>query len=241
MKYFVGCSGFHYKDWKGKFYPEELNTQEWLSFYAEQFNTVEINNSFYKLPNKETVEHWYAQTPAHFIFTIKGSRYVTHMKKMKPGEKLKSAVQNVYDVADVLKGKLGCVLWQLPGNQHKDVEKLDRFCEILSPHFKNVMEFRHNSWYDEEVYAVLKKHEVSFCIISAPDGLKEDAVVTSDTVYARFHGKDEWYNYFYSEKEMQTWAARIKKLKGKRCYIYFNNDWNANAVENARMLREMLV
>lgn len=242
MYIFTGCSGFHYDGWKGLFYPEELSKSEWLPYYAEHFKTVEINNSFYRIPKKSTLEKWHEQTPGHFRFTMKGNQYITHRKKLVDDEKMRDRLRYFYEVIEVLGGKLGCVLWQLPGNLHRNDEKLEKFCSRLSSDFKNEMEFRHESWFAEPVMEILKKYDVSYCILSAPDNLPEQFITTSDTAYVRFHGKKEWYRYDYSAEaeELKKWADRIKKLKARRVYLYFNNDYEAKAVFNGKKMQELL-
>lgn len=240
MYTFTGCSGFHYDAWKELFYPDDLSPKEWLPYYAKYFKTVEINNSFYRLPKKETLKKWHGQTPGNFRFTMKGSRYITHRKKLVDDENLRSALKNFYDTVEVLGGKLGCILWQLPGNLHRNDEKLDAFCSRLSTDFKNVMEFRHNSWFIEPVMEVLSSHQVSYCIISAPADLPEDVYITTDTGYVRFHGKKQWYNYDYSEDELREWSSKVKNLSAARVYLYFNNDAHANAVNNGQTMRKLL-
>ncbi len=240
MYTFIGCSGFHYDHWKGPFYPQDLSQKEWLPHYAKYFKTVEINNSFYRLPKKQTLKKWHEQTPGNFRFTMKGSQYITHRKKLVDDDNLRSGLNNFYNTVEVLGGKLGCILWQLPGNLHRNDKKLDTFCSRLSTDFKNVMEFRHRSWFAEPIMGILSKHQVSYCIISAPDDLPEDMHITTDTGYMRFHGKSQWYNYNYSDDELQDWSIKIKKMSAPRIYIYFNNDAETNAVKNARYLQELL-
>lgn len=237
QKHLVGCSGFHYKDWKGTFYPEDIPQKQWLEYYAKHFDTVEINNSFYRMPKEDTVKHWYERVPNRFSFTLKGSRYITHVKKLNDPEE---HVKKFYHLADLLRDKLGCILWQLPPNLHVNIEKLKRFCGALNPAYHNVIEFRHMSWYDEAVYNILQEHRVAFCIISAPDDLPEDQVSTADFAYVRFHGKTDWYNYKYSQEEMKKWGENIRALDAKQVYVYFNNDWNTNAVKDARQLLDVL-
>lgn len=240
MYTFTGCSGFHYDAWKELFYPDDLSQNEWLPYYAKFFKTVEINNSFYRLPKKETLKKWHGQTPGNFRFTMKGSRYITHRKKLVDDKNMRTALKNFYDTVEVLGGKLGCILWQLPGNLHRKDEKLDIFCSRLSTDFNNVMEFRHGSWFTEPVMEILSKHKVSFCIISAPDELPEDMYVTTDTGYVRFHGKKQWYNYDYSDDELREWSSKIKNTSAARVYLYFNNDAHANAVNNGQVMRKLL-
>lgn len=236
-KYHIGCSGFYYKDWVGKFYPEDLNKKKWLEFYAESFDTVEINNSFYRLPKENVVQGWYDRTPENFKFTLKGSRYITHIKKLK---EVGESVAYFYHLADILAEKLGSILWQLPPAFKKNIERLETFCKLLAPEYKNVMEFRHPSWFDEEVYDILRKYDVAYCIISAPEGLPEDVITTAQHGYLRFHGKDEWYNYDYSEDQLKEWVDILEKMNMKEVFIYFNNDYNANAVKNGKRLIELL-
>lgn len=237
QQYIIGCSGFHYKDWRGQFYPEDLPQSQWLEFYARTFGTVEINNSFYRMPKENAVKGWYAQAPAGFRFTLKGHRYTTHMKKLKDPQE---SVKRFYHMADGLKEKLGCVLWQLPKNLHKDTERLEHFCTTLKPEYQNVIEFRHNSWWHTAVYDILQRHQTAFCILSAPDNLPDALVETADFAYVRFHGTKEWYNYLYSANEMKEWANKIKTLKAKKVYIYFNNDMHANAIKNGEQLQRLL-
>lgn len=240
MYTFTGCSGFHYKHWKSAFYPEELSEKEWLPYYAEHFKTVEINHSFYSLPKEKELLHWYEQTPGHFRFTMKGSRYITHMKKLVDDKDLRAGLKKFYGAIEPLQGKLGCVLWQLPGNLHRNDEKLNTFCSLLSSNIKNVIEFRHQSWFTEEVLEILKERQVSYCIISAPDDLPEYIKASTDTAYVRFHGKTDWYQYEYSNNELSTWAERIKELSVKRTYLYFNNDAEARAPANAQQMQKLL-
>ena len=232
----IGCSGYHYDDWKGDFYPKDLPKKKWIEYYAEHFDTVELNNTFYNLPEKKTFKNWYDRTPDNFEFTVKGSRYITHMKKLKD---VKTSVDDFYDAISPLQEKTGCILWQLPGNLHKNTGKLKQFCQWLSKSYKNVIEFRHNSWFDEEVYDILRKYKVIFCMISAPGDLEENTLNTTDTSYLRFHGKKEWYKYLYTEKELKSWKDRIESQDISGLYIYFNNDYDANSIKNARQIKEM--
>ncbi|MGM0739449.1 MAG: DUF72 domain-containing protein [Bacteroidota bacterium] len=237
MKHHVGCSGFNYDDWKEVFYPKDIRKKDWLEYYATRFDTVEINSTFYHLPKEKTLDNWYDRTPGNFRFTLKGSRFITHQKKLNDPQE---PVKKFQGLAARLKGKLGCILWQLPGNQTKDIGKLDTFCRTLGGDFRNVIEFRHNSWFDQEVYDVMNNYDVSFCMISAPGELREDAVKTSDLAYLRFHGKEEWYKYLYSEKELKDWAEKIRQLNAQQVYAYFNNDQDANAPRNAADFRKIL-
>lgn len=236
-KYHIGCSGFYYNDWAGDFYPEGLNKREWLEYYAQKFDTVEINNSFYRMPNEKTVEGWYKRTPKNFTFTLKGNRYITHIKRLKG---VSDNIPTFYHLADLLKEKLACILWQLPPNFKVDHERLEDFCSTLSTHYRNVIEFRHQSWFEEEVYDILRKHQVAYCIISAPGGLPEDIITTTNFSYIRFHGKTQWYKYDYSQKQLQEWRDKMEALETPDNYIYFNNDYDTRAIKNAYMLQHLL-
>lgn len=241
MIIFIGCSGYSYDDWKGDFYPDDMPQDEWLSFYAEKFNTVEINNSFYKFPENESIKKWLSQAPANFRFSIKGHRFFTHLKKFNVDDSFKEKLNNFQSSLEPLKEKAGCVLWQLPGNLHKNIPKLEAFCQELDNDFTHVLEFRHPSWFDEDVYEFMKKNNIAFCILSAPGNLPEDLIVTHKTAYVRFHGKKEWYDYLYSEKELKEWKKRLNGLKNiKQLFVYFNNDKHGNAVKNAITLKKLL-
>ncbi len=241
MKIFIGCSGYSYKDWKKKFYPEELPKKEWLSFYAEHFNTVEINNTFYKFPTQDQLSQWKDQTPKSFKFTIKANRYLSHMKKLKVDDDFMKSLKGFNESLESIKDKLGCVLWQLPGNLKENIPKLETFFDKLDHQMQHVIEFREKSWFNDQVYDVLRKHNIAYCMLSAPDDLPEEVVTTSKTAYLRFHGKSTWYNYEYSDEELNTWKNRLNKLKGiNQLFIYFNNDHQAYAVKNAKALKEMM-
>lgn len=237
MTNYTGCSGFSYDAWKGLFYPEDVPQKKWLEYYASQFNSVEINNSFYRLPREKTLDQWYQRVPGDFRFTLKGSRFITHRKKMN---QVGGAVKTFYERAALLDDKLGCILWQLPANQHKDIEKLREFCGVLSRDFRNVIEFRHNSWFEEEVFAVMRQNGIIFCMLSAPDGLSAQAVKTAGPVYIRFHGRDEWYKHLYTSEELERWAGQLTALEPETIYAYFNNDNAAHAPRNAAMLKDLL-
>lgn len=239
MTSYLGTSGFYYSDWKGTFYPEDIARREWLKYYANHFRTVEINNTFYKTPKKSSFEKWDADTPYNFKFTLKGSRYVTHLKKLNEPEE---GLHNFYKAIEPLAHKTDCVLWQLPPSLHFDKEKLETFARACSSEYSNVMEFRHSSWFTEECYDILRKYKLSFCMLSTPDELPEIALQTCRTAYLRFHGKDKKnrYRYHYSDAELKAWAKKIKNLSPQRIFIYFNNDYDAHAIENARKLQDML-
>jgi len=245
IRTFVGTSGYNYSHWSdGVFYPGGLSEREWLEYYANFFNTVELNVSFYRLPKRSTFEGWRKRTPEDFTFVVKGSRYITHIKKLKDcGE----ALNLFFNHVEGLKEKLGAVLWQLPPNLHINCERLESFCKIIhdlkvSSLTRHSFEFRHRSWFCKEVYSILKKYGFSLCIAHSNYWPYEE-VTTSDFVYLRFHGGEILYGSNYSEKELRDWASKARYWmgKGKDIYAYFNNDAHGFAVKNALRFKELLV
>ena len=238
IKYFIGTSGWHYDDWRGLFYPEKLPKDRWLEFYARRFITLELNNSFYRLPSENAFTNWYNSSPEGFIFSVKASRYITHIKRLND---CSEAVNNFMSRACLLKEKLGPVLYQLPSNFHRDDTRLEAFLKILPKDIKHAIEFRHESWFHENIYDLLRKYNVGFAAFDMPD-LTSILLATSDFLYLRFHGGNSLYSSRYSEREMSTWAEKISKLSGKleSAYIYFNNDVAGYAIENAQTLRSFL-
>jgi len=235
--YFLGCSGYFYWGWKGRFYPKDLKPKEWLSYYSKFFNTVEINSTFYNFPRTSNLRRFYRETPENFLISVKMNRAITHMKKFRDTEDM---VRNFYEVIrEGLREKIGCVLFQLPPSFRYSEESLERILSQLDPSFRNVVEFRHESWWREEVYERLREEEVIFCSVSSPK-LPEDLIETSDTVYIRFHGKEGWYRYNYSEGELKLWAEKIRKSSAREVFVYFNNDYNAYAPYNCLKLMELL-
>lgn len=241
MNYNIGCSGFYYTDWKKKFYPDGLSQKDWLPFYAEHFNTVEINNTFYRMPVEKNLLSWKNKTPADFKFTIKANRFFTHDKKLIVDEEFNRQIQILNNTLNVLDDKLGCILWQIPGSIHNNLTVLRHWCDTVDKSKQNVIEFRHTSWFTDDVYEMLHNYKIAFCMISAPGNLPEATVATAPTAYLRMHGKQKWYRYFYSDDELHEWEKRIKSLTGvENMYVYFNNDYDANAVKNAKKLSDLL-
>jgi uncharacterized protein YecE (DUF72 family) len=238
MKKYLGCSGFYYEEWKGNFYPEGLAKRKWLEYYTSKFDTLELNSTFYRLPKPETIQNWFDKTPEHFTFSVKGSRFITHIKKLKD---VNESVSQFYELIYPFGEKLGAVLWQLQGNFQRNDERLESFCQALSREFINVIEFRHPSWFVPEVYQILEKYGIVCCSFSSPLLLPENLFVTSGTAYLRFHGKKEWYDYLYSKEELAEWAQKIKAQKPERLYVYFNNTFYAQAVQNCKEMERMLL
>jgi uncharacterized protein YecE (DUF72 family) len=237
-KYYIGCSGWHYEHWRGLHYPKELPKPKWLSFYARQFDTVELNNSFYRLPSEKAFNTWQESTPDDFVFAVKVSRFITHVKRLKS---LGSAVENFLSRADLLKEKLGPLLYQLPPSMGRNDEVLKNFLSTLPSKYQHVIEFRHESWIDEAVFDILRRHNVGLCVFDMP-GFGCPLVATSHFAYVRLHGSEGLYSSSYSDEELAQWAQRIARLSHdvRVSYIYFNNDAEAFAIENAMTLRSLL-
>ncbi|RLE38850.1 DUF72 domain-containing protein [Candidatus Woesearchaeota archaeon] len=234
MKY-LGTSGWYYQHWVKRFYPKDLSKDKWLEYYARHFNTVEINSTFYHLPYKNVLKNWYNQTPEKFRFTLKANRQITHVKKFK---NVKKSVKTFYMLSDIMQEKLANILWQIPPTLKFNMKKLNEIIKVLNPDYKNVIEFRHKSWFTLEVYENLKENDIIYCIVSGPN-LPLDFKLTAKTGYFRLHGRS-WYNYNYGKKELTEFAGKIKKLKAKDFYIYFNNDYNAYAIKNCEMLKGLI-
>ena len=238
LHYHIGTSGWHYEHWRGRFYPEKLTKAEWLEFYASHFTTVELNNSFYRLPSEAAFTTWYNSSPANFTFAVKVSRFITHIKRLKNSEE---AVENFISRAKILEEKLGPLLYQLPPNMHRNDEVLESFLSNLPRGMKHVLEFRHQSWLEEKVFEILRKYNIGLCVFDMPS-FTCPLEMTADFAYIRFHGSGELYSSCYSDKELADWAKRLTNLdiNLKAVYIYFNNDAEAFAVRNAMTLRDYL-
>ncbi|MBV9329262.1 MAG: DUF72 domain-containing protein [Chloroflexi bacterium] len=239
----IGTSGWSYKHWEnGKFYPQGTRASEFLPFFATHFATVEINYSYYQLPPRKTFELWRRKAPAGFVFAVKASRYLTHMKKLKdPAEPLERLLHN----AGGLGKTLGPVLFQFPRQWKLNLQRLQEFCAALGAHpsHRYAFEFRHQSWLTAEVYAVLHDNNAALCL-PIGWGIPLDVQVTADWTYIRFHGGER--SHFFEDDELAPWAARIRGWReaGIDSYSYFNNDtlWRGRpaAIDNARRLREMV-
>ena len=238
LYYYIGTSGWHYEHWRNRFYPEKLVKPKWLEFYAGHFNTVELNNSFYRLPSEAAFATWRDSSPANFTFAVKVSRFITHIKKLRNTEE---AVENFISKARILGGKLGPLLYQLPPNMHRNDEVLESFVSTLDRGLKHVFEFRHQSWLDDSVFEILRRYNVGLCVFDMPS-FTCPVVATADFAYVRFHGSTGLYWSCYSDEELADWAKRLVELAVnlKAVYIYFNNDAEAFAVRNAITLRAFL-
>ena len=238
MSVHVGTSGWHYKDWVGPFYPEDLRTGEMLGYYSREFATVEINSSFYRLPEAETLAAWRDATPQRFVFAFKANRYITHMKKLHD---VKDALGGMLAAARLLGEKLGPILFQLPPRWRANAERLRQFLELLPGDLPTAFEFRDPSWFADEVYETLRAHRVGFCIYDLA-GTRAPREVTSDLVYIRLHGPGGAYKGSYSDKDLSGWAGAVSAWdrSGRDVYCFFDNDERAFAALNAGRLRDML-
>jgi uncharacterized protein YecE (DUF72 family) len=238
-KYRIGCSGFLYDSWRGIFYPADLPQKRWLSFYVEKFDTVELNVTFYRLLKKEAFERWYKETPPQFSFILKGSRFITHIKKLKDVE---LPLLTFFNTTAPLLEKLEVVLWQLPPNFKVNLKNLVDFIEAIKPYpVRHVFEFRHKSWINKRVFRLLSASNIAVCMADWPK-LIDELPLTADFVYIRRHGESGSYATNYTTEQLKKDAKRIKTyLKlGKDVYIFFNNDALGYAPKNAMELRTIL-
>jgi uncharacterized protein YecE (DUF72 family) len=237
-KIHVGTSGWNYKHWLGRFYPEDIKAGSQLSYYASFFSTVELNNSFYALPTPERFRKWKLTTPNNFLFAVKASRYITHMKKLKDGGAI---AESFFSSVGTLKEKLGPILFQLPPGFNANYERLEQFLKEIPRKYRYVFEFRNASWYDEKILALLKKFNCAFCIYELA-GHQSPKEITTDFVYVRLHGPEEKYAGKYSLAALENWAeeCRAWQAMGKDVFVYFDNDQNAYAIQNAIALKKLL-
>jgi uncharacterized protein YecE (DUF72 family) len=231
----IGCSGYFYRHWQGVWYPPGLSASRWFSFYAEHFDTLEINASFYRFPSASAVARWRRQAPDGFTYSIKAPRLITHHKRLAGcGPQLDA----FYTAIAGLGEHLGCVLFQLPPTLHYTEAMLERIAAAMRPGFRNIVEFRHAGWWREPVFAALRAQQIGFCTVAAPD-LPDDVVITADDAYLRLHG-DPWYAQDYDEAGLAAWAVRLRAIDAGRAWVYFNNDAHAFAPKNAATLRRLL-
>ena len=237
-RYYIGTSGWVYKHWRGIFYPEGLPQAKWFDFYSQHFYTVELNNTFYRLPSEKAFITWRQSSPQDFVYAVKVSRLITHLKKLRNVE---GALTNFLSQAKLLQEKLGPLLYQLPPNMPCNEQLLEDFIALLPGEFHHVFEFRNESWLDDRIFNLLRRYNAGFCVYDMPD-LTTPVVATADFAYIRFHGSIGLYESCYSDKELEEWAKRLSDLGGnlKAVYIYFNNDADAYAISNAQRLRHML-
>jgi uncharacterized protein YecE (DUF72 family) len=231
----IGCSGFLYDHWRKNFYPEGLSKNYWLEYYSKHFPTIELNVTFHRLPERETFAKWYLSTPEGFVFSLKGSRFITHVKKLKD---CAEPIEAFFSRTSLLKEKLGVILWQFPPTFNLDLERLKDFLEALKPYcMKNAFELRNKTWINKKIIDLLGKENAAFCMADYPEFLNK-LPLTADFVYMRRHGKEGSYATSYSTESLKKDAKCIKSyLKQKKdVFIYFNNDVSGYAPKNASEL-----
>lgn len=237
-KIHVGTSGWHYLHWKNRFYPSGMPADRFLAFYAGQFQTTEINNTFYQLPRPEAIQSWLATVPDQFIFSVKASRYITHQKKLKDPQK---SLALFFDRIRQFGKKLEVILFQLPGHWKPDAQRLNDFLQILDKKRRYAFEFRNPDWQTSVIIKILQAAGCAFCIYEF-NGVKTPDIVTADFVYIRLHGPRRAYQGSYDTCAIQEWAGKIVSWsrQGKDVYIYFDNDEKAYAAKNALALKNIL-
>jgi uncharacterized protein YecE (DUF72 family) len=235
----VGCSGWQYDSWRGRLYPERCPKRRWLEVYAEHFDTVEVNSTFYRLARREAVAGWVQQTSPEFLFAVKASRYLTHIKRLAG---IEEGIKRFYEPIEPLieAGRLGPVLWQLPENFHRDDARLSGLFELL-PAGLHTIEFRHASWFAPEVMTLLREHGVALTIGDHPSRPFQSYDATADWRFIRFHYGARGRAGNYSATEIAQWAVRISRWRrSESVYVYYNNDWNSYAPANAGLLMRRL-
>ncbi len=233
----IGTSGWNYPHWRGVFYPSGLSQRKWLSYYASYFDTVEVNATFYGTPKETTLRRWYEETPPDFLFALKASRFITHIKRLKD---IEEPLKRFYFVISPLKDKIGPLLFQFPPTLKYQREVIANFLALLDQHFRTAIEVRHQSFHTEDFLELLITHNVALCLSDTAGRYPSlFEVLTADFVYIRLHGSRVLYRSCYTEEELQTWAQKIKKW-AKPTYVYFDNDALGWAVPNALRLKELL-
>lgn len=235
---YIGTSGWHYDDWRGRFYPEDAGKSDFLRLYAQTFRAVEINNTFYSLPRHRTLTHWRDTVPEDFVFACKASRFITHMKKLKDPT---PSTGKFFAAIAALDGKLGPVLFQLPPNWNVNVDRLCAFLDALPPACRYTFEFRDDSWHCKEVYDLLGRHNAALCIYNM-GATVSPVEVTADFVYVRLHGPTGRYQGSYEDSALEEWARRVGGWcgQGRDVYCFFDNDQKAYAPRDAARLMDML-
>jgi len=238
---FIGTSGFNYADWKEIFYPKGSPQKQWLTYYAQHYNTVEINATFYRYFARSVFARWRDATPTDFRFTLKGPRLITHEKRL---ENVTDDLNRFFDSIQDLRSKLAVILWQFPPSfKHEtnaEQESLAQFLACLPSDLQHVIEFRHTSWFKDEIYALLNAHKMGF-VINDSSRFPAAEVVTGNVAYLRFHGPEQLYASSYTLEALTVWASKIRTwLQRYDVYCYFNNDYGGRAIENANQLLQLV-
>jgi uncharacterized protein YecE (DUF72 family) len=235
----IGTSGWSYNSWRGRFFPSCVLVKHHLEYYATQFSTTELNGVFYRTPSLEAVRAWKANTPRGFVFAWKASKFITHWKRLSA--RSRNSLDLIEERLKILGPKAGPVLFQLPPHFEMNYERLESFLKMLSRRWKYAFEFRHESWYDDKIFKLLAKHNVSLCISDHHDA-PAPWHVTADHIYVRGHGPTGTYQGNYAESALRKWAKQIAKWhsKGHAVYVYFDNDQKSAAPKDAARLQAML-
>ncbi len=236
-EFYVGCSGWYYWHWRGRFYPLGAQTNDWFKHYTKSFNTVELNAPFYAWPTARTVEIWKRQRgQRRLLYTVKANELITHIRRFSRTSEL---VKDFALIADLLGPAMGCFLFQVPPSFKYSPARLKRITDQLDPRDRNVVEFRHKSWWNAKVYAAFRERGIIFCSCSGPR-LPDELVTTASDVYIRFHGRERWYRHDYTKDELRVWAQRVRDAKPARVWAYFNNDREGYAPKNAKAFLRQL-
>lgn len=238
-KFRIGTSGWSYDDWQSKFYPENCSKRKWLEYYANKFNTVEINATFYRRFKDIVYQNWHDRVPNNFRYVLKIPRFITHRKFLLDTE---DDVKTFWESTQILNKKLGLLLMQLSPHTPYDLQRLEKALTHFPDPKKLAVEFRHSKWFTDDTFKLLKKYRTVFCTADSPSTSLEN-IVTSDLGYIRLHGRTKWFDYNYSHQQLKGIAELAKNMQkkgAKQVYIFFNNDVNAYSVKNALTLKKML-
>lgn len=234
---YIGTSGWSYSHWKENFYPEDLKTSDWLPYYSTKFSTVEINTTFYHTPLKTTVKNWFKKTSNYFIFSVKTNRYITHIKRLKDcKESLKIFYKSIVD----FKSKIGPILIQLPPSFKANKDRLEEFIGLLNDKYQYTFEFRHETWFTDEIYEILSNNNIALCITDLKGNLSPE-VITADFTYIRLHGPKNTYKGSYGKTKLNAWKKKIENWSSNiSVYCYFDNDEKGYAIQDAKTLKDLL-
>ena len=234
----IGCSGFHYKEWRDVFYPANIPQTKWFNYYTEHFNTLELNVTFYRFPRVSSLQAWYNKSPEGFDFSVKVPRLITHYKQFNECERMLGDFYG--SIREGLKEKLGCVLFQLPSRIKYSEQKFDQILCGIDHSFNNVIEFRDSSWWKKKVYSKLARNNIGFCGVSHP-ALPDEAIVNTPLAYYRFHGVPVLYKSTYQKKKVEEIAVQLfNSKKTKQAFVYFNNTWGTGGIKNAKQLQSIV-
>lgn len=232
----IGTSGWTYKHWQTIFYPDKWPKSRWLEYYVRHFDTVELNASFYRLPNPTTFQNWKTKTPDNFLWAVKASKFITHTKRL---QNTAEPLDRLYSLTAGLGEKLGVILFQLPPTLPFDEKIFRDFCESLDPKVRHALEIRHPSWINNQAFGILTEFNIALCVSDTAGRYPSSEIITADFAYIRLHGSRKLYASEYSEEELRTWAEKVDAWN-KDAFIFFDNDYEGHAVKNAKRLKEML-